>query len=358
MISDAPFSIPVEPDRPPTMLKVCVILLTVCAVGAVSTYLRTVITPLLMGLLLFFLVLPLVESLDNYRVPRWLIYILLCVIGVAAVFGMGRLIEIQGRELRARLPEYQQRLQRTVDRWVRVPASADSEGKPNDRRIRLADMVPVSQDDVVKYVLSTTMELIELSTMAIFYLLFALMESRYLEKRMQRSLSTDSASRLWSAFESIKTDMRSYLWIKTFVSAGLGLTTALLGWLFGLDFWLLWGCLMFLSNYVTYIGSMVALVPVVLVAFAQFDSAPAAAGLTALLILNRLAWIDYAEMRYSGKYVDVSPLLVLFSVALMGALWGMVGMLLAVPLIATCRILLDSFPNTRFLARLISDVAE
>jgi len=109
---------------------------------------------------------------------------------------------------------------------------------------------------------------------------------------------------------------------------------------------------------VTYIGSIVALVPIILVAFAQFESLGAAAALTTLLIVIRLVWIDYAEMLYSGKYVDVSPLLVLFSVALLGSIWGVVGMLLAVPLIATCRIVLYSFPETRFMARLISDVEQ
>ncbi|HET6425948.1 MAG TPA: AI-2E family transporter, partial [Planctomycetaceae bacterium] len=233
-----------------------------------------------------------------------------------------------------------------------------SEEKPGSEGGTVEDAVPVSQDELVKYAFETATGLLELSTMALFYLLFALVESRHIERRIRRSFSSESAARFQSVIDSLKTDMRSFLWIKTLVSAGLGVTTAILGWLFGLDFWLMWGCLIFLSNYITYIGSMVALVPMVLLAIAQFESTPAAAGLSALLILNRLVWIDYAEMRYSGKYVDVSPLLILFSVALMGWIWGVVGMLLAVPLITTGRIILDSFPRTRFLARLISDVEQ
>ena len=368
---------PAERDNSIIVLKICGIILTVCAVGAVSAVLRTVIPPLLLGLLLYFLVVPVIEYLDTRRVPRWLTYVFLCVMGAGAVFGAWRVIENQGQELTARVPQYRQRLHQALNPYVQTlglkkkednseSSKGDEAGKsqspkkkpdakPDTEPGTVEDAVPVSQDELVRYGFETAIGLLELSTMAFFYLLFALVESRHMERRMRRSLSSETASRIKSVIDSLKADMRSFLWIKTLVSAGLGVTTAALGWAFGLDFWLMWGCLMFLSNYITYIGSMVALVPMVLVAVAQFESMPAAAGLSTLLILNRLIWIDYAEMRYSGKYVDVSPLLILFSVALMGWIWGVVGMLLAVPLITTVRTALDSFPRTKFLARLISD---
>lgn len=378
MASDAPQIDRVEGESAIRVLKGCVIILTVCAVGAVAAVLHTVLPPLLLGVLLYFLVSPVIEYLDKSHVPRWLTYVFLCALGAAAVFGAWRMIEVQGQALTERIPQYRQRLHQAVNPYIKTFGLQKKAGKSDDENKSqnekpdgppdqpkdqadsepgaIEDAVPVSQDEIVKYLFETATGLLELATMALFYLLFTLVESRHIEKRIRRSLSSESATRFQSVVDSLKSDMRSFLWIKTLVSAGLGVTTAILGWLFGLDFWLMWGCLMFLSNYITYIGSMVALVPMILVAVAQFESLPAAAGLSALLILNRLAWIDYAEMRYSGKYVDVSPLLILFSVALMGWLWGVVGMLLAVPLITTGRILLDSFPRTKFLARLISDV--
>ena len=81
-------------------------------------------------------------------------------------------------------------------------------------------------------------------------------------------------------------------------------------------------------------------------------------GFSVLLLVARLLWIDYAEMRFSVKQVNVSPLLVLFTVALLGWMWGAVGMLLAVPLLTVARVVLGSFPKTRFVASLISDVED
>jgi len=332
------------------------IILTLCAVGAVATVLRTVITPLLIGLLLLVLVNPLVFTMDKYRVPRWITYVLICVAGAVLVVGIERLLEIQGNELQKRLPDYQERAQAALKQYGDKFSVSKLWGSSDDGGNGLVASIPFSQEDVVKYVLGATFELLEFCTMAFFYLLFALMESRRLTKRINRSLSPDSASRISSVLDSVQHDMRQYLLVKTAISIGLGLTTAGLGWGFGLDFWLLWGFLMFIANYVTYIGSIVAIVPPMLVAFAQFESVTSAVFLCVLLILARLVWVDYAEMRYSGENVNVSPLVVLLSVALMGWMWGAVGMLLAVPIVTITRIVLVSFPRTRFLARLISDL--
>ncbi|MEO8268863.1 MAG: AI-2E family transporter [Aureliella sp.] len=339
-------------------MLVCMILLTICAVGAVATVLRTVITPLFISLLLLVLVNPLVFYLDIRRVPRSITYILICIAGAALVIGAGRLVEIQGNELQKRLPEYQERAQAALTQYADTLRIAKLLGSSADGRNSLAAAMPFSQEDVVKYVLGATFELLEFCTMAFFYLLFALMESKRLTKRINRSLSTDSASRLSSVLDTVQHDMRQYLWIKTAISFGLGLTTAALGWVYGLDFWLLWGFLMFIANYVTYIGSIIAIVPPMLIAFAQFESATSAVSLCILLILARLIWIDYAEMRYSGENVNISPLVVLLSVALLGWMWGAVGMLLAVPVVTITRIVLGSFPRTRFLASLISDLKQ
>lgn len=333
-----------------------VVILGVCALGAVLTVLRSVITPLLTGLLLLLLINPFVSMLDARHVPRWVTYLLLLIIGTGAVVGIEQLIETQGYELMAKLPEYRQRSTAVLDQLARTFGFANQDGHFDSRLFGLQDALP--QDQLVSPVLRTGIEVLELCTMALFYLLFGLAESQRFSKRMQCSLSSESASELHAMITSIQNDIWRYLWTKTAISIGLGMTTAALGWLFSLDFWLLWGFLMFLANYVTYIGSIVMLGPPIAVAFLQFESVYAAMGFAALLVVVRMIWIDYAEIRFSGKQVNVSPLLVLFAVALMGWMWGAVGMLLAVPLLTVARVILGSFPQTRYVASLISDFEE
>ena len=127
--------------------------------------------------------------------------------------------------------------------------------------------------------------------------------------------------------------------------------TGLIGWAFGLDFWFLWAVLTFLANYVTYVGSVVACVPPIAVAFLQFSSPVAATVLAALVVANRLFWIDYVEIMLTGKRLNVSPLLLLFAIVAFGWLWGVVGMVLSVPLVMAVRIVLLSFEQIESLRR-------
>lgn len=340
------------------VLTIAAVVVAVCAIGAVLTLLRSVVTPLLTGLLLLFLLNPVVTLLDARRVPRWITYLLLFVLGSVAVFGVVQLIERQGSELMEKLPEYRKRAGSTLDQYARNFGLADKNGHFDTVRFDIFEAFPASQENLVRPVLKTGLEILELFTMALFYLLFGLAESQRFSHRIGRSLSDKSASEISSILTSIQNDIWSYLWTKTVISLGMGATTAAIGWCFSLDFWLLWGFLMFLANYITYIGSIVAVIPPILIAFVQFDNLSAALGLSVLLVVARLVWIDYVEMRFSGKQVDVSPLLVLFAVALMGWMWGAVGMLLAVPLLTVARVILGHFPQTRFVASLISDLEE
>jgi len=336
--------------------SLCLIVLAVCAAGAVLTALRPVITPLLVGGFLFLLVNPFVQYCHVRRIPAWLAYLLVSVAVVVAVFGIGWVMELNGRALVERLPQYERRAAAALDHYARLAGLANADGRFDWDNYGLRDLMPVSQEELIAHAFGSTLEMLEVSTLAVFYLLFLLMEARRLPERARRSLEPESAARVLTIVDSINADIWRYLVVKTAVSAGLGVTTAVLGLLFGLDFWLLWGFLMFLANYVTYVGSILALGPPILIAFVQFDRWPAAAMLAALLILARFAWIDYVELRYSGKHVNVSPLLLLFGLAVLGWMWGVVGMLLAVPLITSIRIALSSHPESAYLARLMSDV--
>jgi AI-2 transport protein TqsA len=351
---------PVPPSGPMTygqrVNTTCLVVLAVCAAGTALTLLEPVITPVLIGLFLFFLVNPFVTACEARRVSTWLAYALVLTVAVAAVYSIGWVIDLNSRELVARLPLYSQRATAALDQYARLARIADDDGHFDWERYSLHDVIPLNQEDVIKYVAAGAVEVLEVTTLAVFYLLFLLIEARKLPVRVRRSLQPETAARVMTMTDRINADIRRYLVVKTAVSAGLGFTTAMTGLVFGLDFWPLWGFLMFLSNYITYIGSIVMLAPPILIAFVQFDSPAASMGLAATLALARFIWIDYVELRYSGKHVNVSPLLLLFGIALLGWMWGVVGMLLAVPLITSVRIALVGNPETVFLARLMSDV--
>lgn len=376
------------------------VVIAICIGGATLSYARGILTPLLIAIFLYFLIQPLVEYLFQLRLPRWLVYALMIAVPLAFVQVTVWVIDVNVRAFATNLPTYRTKLQKTLDHIApyigldpepdppppgpapepptdadppettgaaeaeSAPAQAtppaDLEDPPLDEYGRidwekyLGEYFELSGRHLIESAFGITLHVVEVSVLVVFYLLFMFLEARKVRGRVQAGFEPETAQRILGVMDKIDESVRRYLWIKTAVSFGLGLTTGLLGWFFGVDFWLLWGVLMFLANYITYVGSIAALVPPIALAYLQL-SPLAATIVTVLWILNRLFWIDYAEIRYSGEHLDVSPLLLLLSIALLGWIWGVVGMLLAVPLVTSTKIVLSHFDNTRHIAKLMSD---
>jgi predicted PurR-regulated permease PerM len=225
---------------------------------------------------------------------------------------------------------------------------------PKEKQVTLTDLIDIPWQQAVEYAFGTALGFLEGSLMTLFYLVFLFLEAEKLPRRVQRGFPQDDADHYRQVGRSINASIERYVALKTYINFGLSATTGILCMLFGLDFWFLWAVVMFLANYITYIGSVVALAPPIVLAFLQFTPLTAIV-LSLLLVANRLIWIDYIEIRVFGKQLNVSPVILLFSIALFGFLWGTAGMVLAVPLVTSAKIVLSHFENTRRYAVLMSE---
>ena len=192
----------------------------------------------------------------------------------------------------------------------------------------------------------------------LFVIWLLLLEISIFQRKLRLGLPPDVAPKAMLAFENLSRGIRVYFAVYTFVSALTGVCTWLFLTLMGVDFALVWGGLAFLLNYIPNIGSVVAVIPPIVLAFLQFD------GVTKpLVVLFGLGIIQnvigsYLAPRMLGKSISLSPLVVLLSVLFWGWYWGGIGLFLAVPLTLTLRILFEHIERLRFVAVLIGDGRE
>jgi len=197
------------------------------------------------------------------------------------------------------------------------------------------------------------------SFLILVYVVFLLLEQKFFASKISElRLSNDRKDHLQVIFTKINDAAGSYIAIKTlasFITAGLSYLV-LIG--VGVDFALFWAFLIFLLNYIPTVGSIIATAFPALLTLVQFD------GFTPFLIVLlgvlgiQVAIGSFLEPRLLGDTLNISPLVVILSLALWGLLWGVVGMLLCVPITIIMIIIFAQFPTTRPIAVFLSKNGE
>lgn len=182
--------------------------------------------------------------------------------------------------------------------------------------------------------------------------IFILLETSTFTRKIRIAFShNDQAA---DRAREIISSMRNYIVIKTWVSLGTGILIAAWLWFLGVPFYALWGLLAFLFNFIPNIGSIIAAVPAILIAWLELTTLPAVATAIGFVLVNAVVG-NFLEPRLMGKGLGLSPLVVFFSMVFWGWVLGPVGMLLSVPLTITTRIALDGFEDTKWVATLLGN---
>ena len=195
-------------------------------------------------------------------------------------------------------------------------------------------------------------QLLSNAILILLTVIFILLEAGGFSRKMNNAFtqSSDASERA----KRIVASVQHYIVIKTWVSLATGLLIGF--WLkaWGVSHAPLWGLLAFLFNYIPNVGSILAAIPAVLVAWLDLTWQPAAACAVGFAVVNG-AIGNFIEPRLMGKSLGLSPLVIFCSMIFWGWVLGPIGMLLSVPLTMTARIAMDGFEDTKWMATLMGN---
>ncbi|MES1950684.1 hypothetical protein S4A8_07495 [Salinisphaera sp. S4-8] len=151
----------------------------------------------------------------------------------------------------------------------------------------------------------------------------------------------------------LQSDISRYLLTVTVINTLLGISAGLVLWLLGLSDPVLWGVLVGVLNFAPYAGAAISLAAITLASFATFDTlGHVLAAPAAVFALNVLEG-NFVTPAVHGQRFEMSPLMVFFALFFWGWLWGVAGMLMAVPLLVVCKVTFDHIEELRPLGRLL-----
>lgn len=335
------------------------VLVILLIVGTYACYLaQDVIAPLMLGLLLALLLSPLVTLFEHARVPRALgslIVVMLIVVGMG--FALSSLMR-PAQEWIASAPKSLKSIEQRL-RDVRAPFTQAREATrtlEDMGQSSATKVIVTAQPSMLDGVLAATPHV--LGTIAVVLLLvyfFLSSGDNFLRRVVEISPGMNEKRVVVGIARGIQQEMSRYLLMVSSINLGLAIATAIAMALLGVPNALLWGALVGVLNFAPYVGAAISLVTLSLVGLATFPSLGHALAVPGVFFIMTVVEGQLITPLVIGRRLAINPVVVFVWLLIWGALWGIIGILLAGPLLACFRILCQHLPSLQAMSVLMGD---
>lgn len=336
-------------------------ILSAIAIGFVLYYTRSIILPFALAVFISYVLNPLITFFEKKKIPVSVAIILAIIITFLILNLFGILIYGSIKSFAADFPQYEARLNNIYEsalKFLDVPQTPikDMDEIPEgDRFGILSNIRNLSISGIILNTLGSIMNFLSNTALVLLFLLFILIGRKQLTHKIEYAFPPETSTRIASVITNINKEIQKYLVAKTLVSFLTGTLVTIVLLLFDVEFALVWGVLAFLLNFIPNIGSFIATILPLAIAFFQYnDRLILLLWIAITLVAIQFTVGNIIDPRIVGRSLNLSPLVVLFSLIFWGWLWGIIGMFLAVPLAVIAKIVFENIDSLRFISVLMS----
>ena len=373
---------------------------------------KEILLPLALAILLSFLLTPLANRLERWRLPRILSVISIVGLSFALLGGLGWVVTNQLVDLSRELPVHKNKLIAKI-RSVRPSSesfgemsktlkemgkelsgenekemtSETSQTRPgpgssasNDAAANqyepfawlplLQNETPPADDEAievkvvemppspltqVKDWLGPLVAPLTAAGMVIVMVYFMLLDRENQRNRLIQLFGRAHLHRTTEAFRDVSERVGRYLRMQFLINAGYGVAVAAGLWLLGVPSAVLWGVLGFLLRFLPYLGPWLAAVMPIAVSIATADGWTQPLLVVGMYIVYELVLNNVAEPLLYGSSIGVSTVGVILSAIFWTWIWGPIGLVLAMPMTVCLVVTARYVPHLRFLTVLLAD---
>ncbi len=161
--------------------------------------------------------------------------------------------------------------------------------------------------------------------------------------------------RLQAILSEIPIVTRSYMQGMGIVMVILAIINSLAFWAIGLDFAWLWGALIGLLAIIPYLGSFIGLLLPLSYSFIQSDDLTQPLMVLGVFLVIQQIEGNVLTPKIVGDKVNVDPLLVIIFMLIFGKIWGVMGVILSLPIAGSIRVIMDQYRDTKMWATLMAN---
>jgi predicted PurR-regulated permease PerM len=355
---------------------IAVIGLTVIAL--VLKELSHIFIPFVIAYFLYFLFSPLNDYLREKRIPLSIVVFLDILIVGMIIWGLSSFIIGTFMRFGEQIPLYYDKLNKIVS----DAALSFNVKDPFFRNFSIQKIIArIDYKELAGGIFNSTFSLVGNTMFILFFFIFVItgqstiyeaIRNRFVHKRAKPELGEtkdepgaavsnsdfdqwmgdklnierhENEKKLSNTFKAITEQIQRYIILKIAINLAAGIVVWIFLSILGVEFPFIWGLFTFLFNFIPTIGSAIALVLPVTMTILEFGSITYTAVIALILIAIQTLFFNVIEPNLIGKRLNLNPLLILLSVLIWGYIWGIVGMLLSVPLTAIIKIIISNSEN-------------
>jgi AI-2 transport protein TqsA len=307
----------------------------------------SIVIPILLATFLTIIILPLYRFL-NKRLPMWVTYITIVLVMVLTIYTISKIATVSVNSFSQNLPAYQVQLSQKM---APIEEQLAQYGIEFDSNHAFDSINPQSLLKYSMSILTSMSGVLGNITIILILVIFMMLEIKLFSRKFDSIVTDpDSHERMDHIFENIS----KYFTLKVAFSLLTGLLIYIGLSFLGVDNALLWALVAFGLNFIPTVGSIAASIPAILVTFVQFDLTTVAIVILLYMSVNIIVG-SIIEPRAMGSGLGISPLVVFISLLFWGYIFGVIGMLLAVPLTMVIKIVMDANESTHKIAVMLGD---
>jgi len=345
-------------------LRMIRLLLTVMALPVVFIILRTMKTvfiPLIFAIFLSFLFAPLIQLLTKRRVPMFAILILLLLIILLFFSFVSWLFYTAANHVLREFPVYQTRFETMIrNAQDDLSYTLESMKLPVEKipLLNISEQISTGGFSITKMVMGTMGTFLNIGTtlfLTMLFMFFTVSGQGQLEKRLKRVLTKERQEQTLQTMSRIQLQVQRYFLNKSLISLGTALLGVFFLLVFGINFVVVAGILLFVLNFIPNIGSIIATLFPIVICLIDYGFGWTLVGVTLSLIGTQVFFANIMEPKVMGERLNLTPIMVLVSLIFWALVWGVVGMMLAVPITSVINIVLKEMDEKNLVSAIISD---
>jgi predicted PurR-regulated permease PerM len=305
-----------------------------------------VVLPILFAIILYLVLQPAMRGAARLHIPKAVAALFIIGVFFGGLGALGSSVSGPAADWAAKAPESLRRIEERLSVFKKPIDLLLSVGKQVEKIAEGSapggTPVTMAGPGIASLLFSSTRTMLVGVSTTVVLLFFLLVSGDLFLRRLVEILPTFSNKR--QAVEisrEIESNIASYLATISLMNVGVGILTGIAAYLCGLSDPILWGTVAFLLNFVPILGPLCGMAILLLAGLLTFDSAlPAVLPAVIYLIIHLVEGEAVTPMLLARRFI-LNPVLVIVAVIFWYWMWGIAGALLAVPMLATVKIICD-----------------